>query len=240
VKDVRRAHSLKPSRAAIVVTISLLAGFGCQRPPELRLRYLPQFDSASSGVFLPAKVAIALPSGEAVDEVFEAGRVVGPTGGVSRQLSVASFDQTLEKALVQGLSDAGLKPIALRLPDKGEPPEGMDFLLRTEILQLGVVKQLAGKTAAREQPFMVISWLHLKFALVGPKGETLFSKKIIGTETEEQPPASDKPAVPLKADPARALSVALSRTVGALLADPDFRRVLPAAEARRPAGASER
>jgi hypothetical protein len=239
VKDDRRARSPKP-RAAIVVAISLLAAFGCQRPGQLRLRYLPEFDSASRGVFLPAEVAIALPSGEAVDEVFEAGRIVGPEGGVRRELYVASFDQTLEKALVQGLSNAGLKPIALRLPDKGEPPEGMEFLLRTEILQLGVVKQLGIESAAHEQPFMVVSWVHLKFTLVGPKGEMLFSKKITGTETEEHPPASDKPAAPLKADPARALSVALSRTVGALLAEPDFRRVLLAAEARRPRRASAR
>ncbi len=240
MKDDRRAHSPGPCRAAIIVAISLLAAFGCQRPRELRLRYLPEFDSASRGVFLPAEVAIALPSGEAVDEVFEAGRIVGPGGGVRSELLVASFDQTLERALVQGLSNAGLKPVALRLPDKGEPPEGMDFLLRTEILQLGVVKQLGNERAAREQPYMVVSWVHLKFTLIGPKGETLFSKKITGTETEEHPPASGKAVTALKADPARALSVALSRTVGALLAEPDFRRALLAAEARHPRRASVR
>jgi len=59
----------------------------------------------------------------------------------------------------------------------------------------------------------------------------VYDSEVTGAEDEPPKPVGGEVFFPLETDPAESLSVALSRAIGNLLADPEFRQAFPASSA---------
>ena len=75
--------------------------------------------------------------------------------------------------------------------------------------------------------FTMSAVVRVKFTLKNRDGAVLYSGEINGLENEPPNPVGAEVFLPLETEPAESLSVALSRAVGLLMLQPEFRAVLP-------------
>jgi hypothetical protein len=203
---------------------------GCKPRARIDLHYLPGFVAGSQNVFRPAKIAVP-PTGET--EHFasgdsEASMVYAADGTAQTSLAVADAARTFNQALIKGLSDAGLVPVALDSnPGDGKPPEGADFILNSELEELKVVKRFEAVQTIHGQYFTMKAVVRVKYELKNRDGAVLYSAEIDGTENEPPSPVGGEIFLPLETEPAESLSVAMSRAVGLLMLQPQFHAALP-------------
>jgi hypothetical protein len=220
------------SRAPIWISFALfVVGVfsGCARREVLQLHYLNGFVPGTRAIFAPVKVAIPPIAGELAVGNHDVGGVYNPTGERTKILSVSNAGATIHAALISGLADSGLKPIALDtdLDPKNLPP-GIDLSLSCELEQLQVLKRFGNAHSVHGQYFTMISRVGLKFTLRNRNGvKPLYENEQLGREEEPPKPVGGEIFFPLETEPAESLSVAMSRAIGTLLANPDFRKVLP-------------
>ncbi len=69
--------------------------------------------------------------------------------------------------------------------------------------------------------------MRAKFELRNRDGQVIYSGEISGIENEPPNPVGAEVFLPLETEPVESLSVALSRAVGQLMLQPDFRAALP-------------
>src|SRR5208337_586997 len=90
----------------------------------------------------PAKVAVPPTTGAFGSGDFEVGAIYAADGTAQTPLAVGDPLRAFNYALIKGLADAGLVPVALDSnPSDGKPPEGSDFILTSELEQLEVNKR---------------------------------------------------------------------------------------------------
>ncbi len=143
-------------------------------------------------------------------------------------LVVADATRLFNDALIKGLTDAGLVPVALDSnPDDGKPPEGSDFILSSELEQFEVNKRFGANQTIHGQYFTMNAVVRAKFELKNRDGAVIYSGEISGIENEPPNPVGAEVFLPLETDPAESLSVAMSRAVGQLMLEPKFRDALP-------------
>jgi hypothetical protein len=203
---------------------------GCNPRTRLDLHYLPGFVPGSQNIFRPAKIAVpptttveTLASGDS-----EVGAIYAPDGTVKTPLAVTGAPRTFNHALIKGLSDAGLMPVALdAYPDDGKPPEGADFILTSELMQLKVDKRFEATQTIHGQYFTMQAVVRVNYALKNRDGKVLYSDDLSGLENEPPNPVGAEVFLPLETEPAESLSVAMSRAVGLLILQPNFRAPLP-------------
>ena len=159
---------------------------------------------------------------------YQAGAIYTANGTVQTPLVVADAARLFNDALVKGLTDAGLVPVALDSnPGDGKPPEGSDFILSSDLEQLEVNKRFGANQTIHGQYFTMRSVVRVKYELRNRDGAAIYSGEITGTENEPPNPVGAEVFLPLETDPAESLSVALSRAVGQLMLQPAFRDPLP-------------
>jgi hypothetical protein len=159
---------------------------------------------------------------------YQAGAIYAADGTVQTPLVVADAARLFNDALIKGLTDAGLVPVALdSKPGDGKPPEGSDFILSSELEQLEVNKRFGANQTIHGQYFTMRSVVRVKYELRNRDGAVIYSGDVSGTENEPPNPVGAEVFLPLETDPAESFSVALSRAVGQLMLEPAFRDALP-------------
>jgi hypothetical protein len=205
-----------------------LALSGCRPGTRIDLHYLPDFVAGSQNVFRPVKIAVPPTTGSVDSGNYQVGSIYVADGTVQTPLVVADAVGTFNKALLKGLADAGLVPVALDSNQAdGKPPEGSDFILTSALEQVDVNKRFEAKQTIHGQYFTMRAVVRVKFELRNRDGEVLYSGEISGLENEPPNPVGAEVFLPLETEPAESLSVALSRAVGLLMIQPKFRDALP-------------
>ncbi len=207
---------------------------GCRPNTQIDLHYLPGFVPGSQNVFRPVKIAVAPATSSLASGHVDVGKIYKPDGTAEKLLSVSDPAHAFTDALIKGLVGAGLTPIALDSnPNDGKPPEGSDFILTSDLEQLEVNKRFGDEQTVHGQYFSMKSVVRAKIKLKNREGAELYTGEITGMETEPPTPVGAEVFLPLETLPAESLSVALSRAIGSLMLQPQFRTALPlqAAEA---------
>jgi len=208
--------------------VAAVALTGCKPHAHLNIHYLPDFVPGSQNIFRPAKIAVTPTAGSVGTGEHQAGAIYTPDGTVQTPLVVADADRLFSDALVRGLTDAGLMPVALDSnPGDSKPPEGSDFILSSELEQLEVNKRFGANQTIHGQYFTMSSVVRVKYELRNRDGAVIYSGDVSGTENEPPNPVGAEVFLPLETDPAESSSVALSRAVGQLMIQPAFRDALP-------------
>jgi hypothetical protein len=201
---------------------------GCQRGSSIDLHYLPDFVPGSQNVFRPVKIAVPPTTGSVLSGNYQVGAIYAADGSVQAPLVVADAPRAFNNALLKGLADAGLVPVAIDSnPDDGQPPEGSDFILTSELEQIEVNKRFEAKQTIHGQYFTMRAVVRVKFELKDRDGAVPYAYEIVGLENEPPNPVGAEVFLPLETEPAESLSVALSRAVGLLMLQPKFREALP-------------
>ena len=210
-----------------MVTLAL-ALTGCKPRARIALHYLPGFVPGSQNIFRPARIAVPPTTGNFGAGDFEVGMIYAADGTVQTPLVVADAPRAFNNALIKGLADAGLVPVALDSnPGDGKPPEGSDFILTSELDLVEVNKRFGADQTVHGQYFTLKAVVRVKFALKNRDGAVLYLDEISGIEDEPPNPVGAEVFLPLETEPAESLSVALSRAVGLLILQPKFRDALP-------------
>ncbi|MGC2491623.1 hypothetical protein [Candidatus Binatus sp.] len=205
-----------------------LALSGCKPGARIDLHYLPDFVAGSQNVFRPVKIAVPPTAGSVDSGNYQVGAIYAADGAVQTPLVVADAPRTLNNALLKGLADAGLVPVALdSKPDDGKPPEGSDFILTSDLEQIQVNKRFEATQTIHGQYFTMRAVVRVKFELSDRDGAVVYSGETTGLENQPPSPVGAEVFLPLETEPAEALSVALSRSIGLLVLEPKFRDVLP-------------
>ena len=205
-----------------------LALCGCRPRSSIDLHYLPDFVAGSQNVFRPVKIAVPPTTGSVDSGNSQVGSIYAADGTLQTPLVVADAPLVFNKALLKGLADAGLVPVALDSnPADGKPPEGSDFILTSELEQIEVNKRFEAKQTIHGQYFTMRAVVRVNFELRNRDGAALYSGEISGLENEPPNPVGAEVFLPLETEPAESLSVALSRAVGLLMIQPKFRDALP-------------
>jgi hypothetical protein len=205
-----------------------LALSGCRQGTRIDLHYLPDFVAGSQNVFRPVKIAVPPTTGSVDSGNYQVGSIYSADGTLQTPLVVADAPRTFNNALLKGLADAGLVPVALDSnPADGKPPGGSDFILTSELEQIEVSKRFEARQTIHGQYFTMRALVRVKFELRNRDGVVLYSGEISGIENEPPSPVGAEVFLPLETEPAESLSVALSRSVGLLMIQPKFRDALP-------------
>lgn len=211
-----------------MIAAAALALAGCKPRATLALHYLSGFVPASQNIFGPAKIAVPPTTGEIGAGDYRVGSIYAADGNVQAPLWVRDAGRVFNKALLTGLTDAGLAPVALdSSPEDGKPPQGSDFILRSDLEQLELNKRFGPNWTIHGQYFTMTAIVRVKYEFRNRDGAVLFSGEINGKEDEPPNPVGAEVFLPLETEPAESLSVAMSRAVGLLIVDPKFRERLP-------------
>ncbi len=206
----------------------VLALSGCKLRTRIDLHYLPDFVPGSQNIFRPVKIAVPPTTGNFGSGDSAVGTIYAADGAPQTPLVVADAARAFNNALIEGLADAGLAPVALDSnPGDGKPPEGSDFILTSDLEQLEVNKRFGTNQTVHGQYFSMRAMVRVKFELKNRDGAVLYSDEISGIENEPPNPVGAEVFLPLETEPAESLSVALSRAVGVLMQQPGFRGALP-------------
>lgn len=201
---------------------------GCNPRARIDLHYLPGFVPGSQNVFRPVRVAAPPPAGDFTSGDSEVGASYAADGSVQTPLVVADVSRIFNVALIKGLADAGLTPVPLDSnPTDGKPPEGTDYILTSALEEVKVNKRFGAQQTIHGQYFTMHAVVRVKYQLKSRDGAVLYSNEISGIENEPPNPVGAEVFLPLETEPAESLSVALSRAVGLLMIDPQFRSALP-------------
>jgi hypothetical protein len=201
---------------------------GCKPSTRLDLHYLSGFVPGSQNIFRPAKIAVPPTTGSAGAGDFGLGAIYDANGAAQTRLAIGDGLRAFNNALIKGLADAGLAPFALDSnPGDGKPPQGSDFILSSELEQLEVNKRFEATQTIHGQYFTMKAVVRVKYQLRNRDGAVLYSKEISGVESEPPNTVGGEVFLPLETEPAESLSVALSRAVGLLILDHEFRAALP-------------
>jgi hypothetical protein len=184
--------------------------------------------AGSENIFRPAKIAVPPTTGDFTAGDSPVGAIYNADGSTQAPLMVDDPIRAFNEALVKGLADAGLMPVALGSnPDGGKPPEGSDSILNSELEQAVVNKRFGSLQTVHGQYFTMHALVRVKYELKNRDGTVLFSGDLSGIENEPPNPVGGEVFLPLETEPAESLSVALSRAVGLLMLQEGFREALP-------------
>jgi hypothetical protein len=223
-----RALNRRRRCVAILIAAAALALAGCKPRATLALHYLPGFVPDSQNIFGPAKIAVPPTTGDIGVGDYQVGSIYADDGSIKAPLRVRDADRIFNDALIRGLKDAGLVPLALdSKPEDGKPPEGSDFMVTSELERIEVNKRFGPNWTIHGQYFTMNADVRVKYELKNRDGAVLFSGEINGRESEPPNPVGGEIFLPLETEPAESLSVAMSRAVGLLIVDPKFRDPLP-------------
>lgn len=182
----------------------------------------------SQNIFRPVKIAVPPTGGTFGSGNSNVGAIYAADVSPQNPLVVADPARAFNNALIKGLADAGLAPVALdSIPGDGQPPEGSDYILTSELEQLEVNRRFSANMTIHGRYFTMRAVVRVKFELKNRDGAMVYSDEVSGIENEPPNPVGAEVFLPLETEPAESLSVAMSRAVGGLVLQPGFRDALP-------------
>jgi hypothetical protein len=200
-----------------------ISAVGCQRETPLRVHYLPGFVPATQHVLSPLSIVVLPAGGPGAAGKFQVGAVYGADGSRKRTLVVRDLGALITQAVKRCLSDAGLKAAVLT---PGEVSEHPPLAIATEIESVSVNQHFGRQRTIHGQYFSMTAHVQLRFTVADRMHHELCSTVTTGIETEPPVPVGGEAFLPLETDPAESLSVALSRAIGMLILQPEFRRAI--------------
>ncbi len=212
-----------------MAALALVAAAGCKPERALTLRYLPGFVPGSEHLFHPASIGVLQASGRLAIGTVRVGGVYSPDGSLEESLVIQDAGTVVTVAVIKALSDSGLRPFLAGPMQDGAASlrVGTDYLLTTTIEEISVAKHFGTAETVHGQYFAMDARVRIKFNLSSRSDPNVYSGEMTGTEEEPPSPVGHEIFLPLETDPSEALSVALSRAVGALMLQPGFRQGLP-------------
>ena len=182
----------------------------------------------SQNIFRPVKIAVPPTTTSLGSGDIEVGRIYRSDGNAQNILTVSDPARVFTDALIKGLAGAGLSsvPLSSKTGD-GKPPDGSDFILTSDLEQFEVNKRFGASQTIHGQYFSMRAIVRAKVKLSDRTGAVLYSGEISGIESEPPNPVGGEVFLPLETLPAESLSVALSRAIGSLMLQAQFRRALP-------------
>ena len=200
----------------------------CTPREVIKLHYLNGFVPGTRAIFHPTSLAVAPIEGEHLRGLRDVGSVYDSKGKCEKILQVSNAEVIVHNALMVALADAGLRPVALGEDiNAHDLPVGVDLMLNCELLELGVGKKFGTQETIHGQYFTMSSRVGLRYIIRRRDGSVVFQKEITGVEEEPPKPVDGEVFFPLETEPAESLSVALSRAVGMLIADPKVAAIFP-------------
>ena len=182
----------------------------------------------SQNIFRPVKIAVPPTTTSLGSGDIEVGRIYRSDGNAQNILTVSDPARVFTDALIKGLAGAGLSPVPLNSSTgDGKPPDGSDFILTSDLEQFEVNKRFGASQTIHGQYFSMRAIVRAKVKLSDRTGAVLYSGEISGIESEPPNPVGGEVFLPLETLPAESLSVALSRAIGSLMLQAQFRRALP-------------
>jgi len=200
-----------------------ISAAGCQRETPLRVRYLPGFVPATQQVLPPLSIVVLPAGGSEAGGTFQVGAVYGADGSRKRTLVVRDLGPLIPQAVKRCLSDAGLKASVLT---PGEVSQYPPLTIATEIESVSVNQHFGRQRTIHGQYFSMTAHVQLRFTVADQTHHELCSTITTGSETEPPVPVGGEAFLPLETDPAESLSVALSRAIGMLILQAEFRRAI--------------
>ncbi len=188
------------------------------------MHYLPGFVPGSQNDFRPAVIAVR-PTASREPDLIEAGAVYGPDGKPTEQIVVRDLTDTVKRAIVRALRDAGLKPASIE--SGASAPAGTDFVLDSTLESVRVEKRFSAEQTIHGQYFEMNASVKIRYELRDHAGKVVYASEIDGQEHEPPNPVGHEVFLPLETDPYESLSVAMSRAVGHLIVDPAFAALMP-------------
>jgi hypothetical protein len=201
--------------------LAAISAIGCQRETPLKLRYLPGFVPATEHILPPLPVAVLPAGGSQATGTFPVGAVYGADGSRKSTLVVRDLGPLITQAVKRCLLDAGLKVVT-----PGEVSPNPPLTLVTEIESVSVNQRFGRQRTIHGQYFSMAAQVQLRFTVADQAHRQLGSTLTTGIETEPPVPVGGEAFLPLETDPAESLSVALSRAIGMLILQPEFRRAI--------------
>ena len=201
---------------------------GCSPGEVIKLHYLNGFVPGTRAIFNHTNLAVAPIEGDPRGGLREVGSVFDAKGKREKLLQVSDAEVTIHNALMAALADAGLRPIALPQDfDAHDLPPGVDAILTCKLLELSVEKNFGVQETIHGQYFTMNSRVKLQYTVRRRDGAILYQGDVLGVEDEPPKPVGGEVFFPLETEPAESLSVALSRAIGELIADPKFAAAFP-------------
>ena len=200
-----------------------ISAAGCQRETPLRVSYLPGFVPATQHVLPPLSIMVLPTGGAEAAGKFQVGAVYGADGSKKSTLVVRDLGPLVTHAVGRCLTDAGLKASVVT---PGEVSRNPPLTIATEIESVSVNQHFGRQRTIHGQYFSMTAQVKLRFTVTDQTHRELCSTVTTGTENEPPVPVGGEAFLPLETDPAESLSVALSRAIGALILQPEFRRAI--------------
>jgi hypothetical protein len=203
------------------VVLAAISAAGCQRETPLKVRYLPGFVPATEHILPPLPIVVLPAGGSQAAGTFPVGAVYGADGSRKSTLVVRDLGPLITQAVKRGLSDAGLKVVT-----PGEVSPNPPLTIATEIEAVSVDQRFGRQRTIHGQYFSMAAQVQLRFTVTDEAHRQLSSTVTTGIETEPPVPVGGEAFLPLETDPAESLSVGLSRAIGMLILQPEFRRAI--------------
>lgn len=217
------------SRRAILIFAVIAAVFSssCDHRSTLKVRYLPGIVTGTEHVLPPLNIVVAPASGSMAAGRFRVGGIYNADGSLERDLSIEDIGPVITSALIRCLSDAGLKASMTAATNPAHAfPEGAALMILPQIESISVNKRFGSEHTVHGQYFTMTGQVRLRFLIFSRKTSGMHTVSTIGTEDEPPAPVGGETFLPLETEPTESLSVALSRAVGALILQPEFRRLV--------------
>ena len=211
-------------RALLVGTVlAAISPAGCQHETLLQIRYLPGFVPATQRVLPPISIVVLPVSGPSAAGRFQVGAIYGADGSRKSTLVVRDIGPLVAQAVKRCLSDAGLKA---SLGATSQHPQHAPLTIATKIESISVKQRFGRQRTMHGQYFSMTAQVQLRFTVAAQAHGELYSILTTGGETEPPVPVGGEAFLPLETDPGESLSVALSRAIGTLILQPEFRRAI--------------
>jgi hypothetical protein len=205
------------------MVVAAVSATGCQPDATLRVRYLPGFVPATQHVLPPLSIAVLPAAGPEAAGKVRVGAVYGADGSRKRTLAVRDLGPLITQAVKQCLGDAGLKVSVITGREVSQNPP---LTVATEIEAVSVNQHFGRQRTIHGQYFSMTAHVQLRFTVADRTHRELYSTVTTGVETEPPVPVGGEAFLPLETDPAESLSVAMSRAIGTLILQPEFRRAI--------------
>jgi hypothetical protein len=212
---VKRIQKRRPIliRRALLYAFALLV-LACEPAQIVKLHYLNGYVPGSQRPLPKISIRVMPLEGTLASGTHVIGAIFD-ADGTRHRIGVSDLGDTVRSAIIDALRDTGITPA-----------ESAPMTLGCAVGDVSFEKRFTSEKSIHGAVFTMHSRIALACDLHDDPGHTLYRGDLLGTEDEPPAPVHKEAFLPLQTQPEESLSVAMSRAVGGLLANPAFRRAI--------------